>query len=341
MRITEIDADGYEQVVRVADPATGLDAIIAIHDTTLGPALGGVRMRAYPSTADALDDVLRLAKGMTYKFALARGDHGGGKSVIIGSPEGKTPDLLRAFADAVRALDGRYVPGVDSGTTQDDLRAMEAAGAIASCTGDDPSPYTALGVHAGILAAVRHLDGSPELRGRRVVVQGVGHVGASLVRQLVSSGAEVVVADVDDRAVAAVAGSLPVAVVPVEDALTVACDVYAPCALGGVVDDDSLARLDARAVVGAANNVLADPRHGEELHGRGILYAPDFCANAGGIIFLGAEASGLPATEARRRVRRIGRTLEEIWEIAGREDRPPPEVAMAMAEQVLASRRGA
>lgn len=340
MRSSLIDVPGFEQVTRIEDESVGLDALVAIHDTTLGPALGGIRMLPYDSFDHALSDVLRLAEGMTYKFAIAGGHRGGGKCVVMADPnEGAKTELLAILAEYIKSLNGRYVPGIDSGTTQDDLRAMGASGAQVSCTGADPSPFTALGVHTAIVAAIDRLTGSPNLSGRKVVVQGLGHVGTSLVQQLVRSGAEVVVADLREELATSLARELGVRTVIPDEAPATACDVYAPCALGGAINDRTLDVLDARAVAGAANNVLTEPRHGEELHQRGVLYAPDFCANAGGIIFVDEEFRGTSADSAAREVRRIGPILERVWERSDREDRPAADVALAVASERLAAAR--
>lgn len=336
-----IDVDGFEHVVSEYDPETGLRAIIAVHDSTLGPALGGVRMAPYPSDDAALEDVLRLARGMTYKASLAGLDLGGGKSVIIGDPErDKSEALLRQMGRFVQSLGGRYIPGIDSGTTQDDLRTVALEAERVSCIGADPSPLTALGVYAAVVAGVRRVHGSPDLAGRRVAVQGVGHVGSALARLLARDGAELVVGDVREEIAQAVGSELDATVVEPEQIPAVPCDVFAPCALGGVIDDHALEVLDTRVVAGAANNQLLTSAHGVELHRRGVLYAPDYCANAGGIIFLVEEMAGHDIPVAERRVMGIGSTVDRIWERSLREELPPEVVADTMAEERLAAARG-
>lgn len=331
----------HEQVMFCHDRDTGLRAIIAVHDTTLGPSLGGVRMVPYPTHDAALDDVLRLSEAMTYKAALAGLPLGGGKSVIIGDPDrDKTPDLLLAMARFVDTLGGRYIAGIDSGTSQDDLRLMGTGTSHVSCTGRDPSPATAIGVRAAIRAGVASVHGSPDLTGRRVAIQGTGHVGAALARLLAADGAELVLADTRQDQAAALARTLNARTVAPDEIFAIACDVFAPCALGGVINDDTLTRLDTLVVAGAANNALAEPRHGRELMRRGIRYAPDYCANAGGIIFLIEERNG-NADGAAARIERIGDTLQRIWRRSDAEQIPAPDVAQAMAKELIARARQA
>ncbi len=331
---------GHELAMLCHDAESGLRAVIAIHDTTLGPALGGVRIAPYATDEDAVRDALRLAKAMTYKASLAGLNLGGGKSVIIADPaRDKSEALLRSMGRYVQVLGGRYIPGVDSGTTQDDLRVLALEADRVSCVGADPSPFTAAGVHAAIHAAMRHLHGSPELTGRRVAVQGVGHVGAALAGLLARDGAELVLSDARMDLAEAVAGQLGARTVEPDQIAAVACDVFAPCALGGAIDDAVLGALDAAVVAGAANNVLAEPYHGVELHRRGVLYAPDYCANAGGIILLAEELLGHDAATAERRVRGIADTLDRIWRRSRVEDLPPESIADRMAEERISAIR--
>ncbi|MER6948371.1 Glu/Leu/Phe/Val dehydrogenase dimerization domain-containing protein [Nonomuraea sp. NPDC000554] len=331
---------GHELVMFCNHRDSGLRAVIAVHDTTLGPALGGVRMLPYASDEEAVRDALRLAKAMTYKASLAGLNLGGGKSVIIADPScDKTEALFRTMGRYVQTLGGRYIPGVDSGTTQDDLRVIALEADHVSCVGADPSPFTAHGVHAAIGAAMLRLHGSSDMAGRKVAVQGVGHVGAALAGLLARDGVELVLSDVRMDAAEALAGELGASVAEPDRIAAVPCDVFAPCALGGVIDDRSLETLDAAVVAGAANNVLAEPRHGVELHRRGVLYAPDYCANAGGIIFLAEEMLGHDAPAAERRVRGIARTLATIWQRSSGDDLPPEAVAEHMAEERIAAIR--
>lgn len=327
----ELRTAPHENVVFCHDRDSGLRAIIAIHDMTLGPALGGVRMRPYSSYDEAVREVMELSSAMTLKAALAGLDLGGGKSVIVGDPNrDKSEELLRAMGRFVQTLGGRYIAGIDSGTSQDDLRLMARETAHVSCIGEDPSPATATGVHAAIVSGMKFRNGSGDLVGRRVAIQGVGHVGAALARMLAADGAELVISDVRGQAAAALADEIGARLAEPDEIASVPCDVFAPCALGGAINDASLKTLDTRLVAGAANNVLAEPRHGLDLHRRGILYAPDFCANAGGIIFLIEELQGR-ARSARTRIRTIGDTLARVW-LRSRENNVPPEaVAEAMA----------
>jgi glutamate dehydrogenase/leucine dehydrogenase len=333
-------AERFEQVVFCHDAASGLRSIIAIHDTALGPALGGVRMWPYASEAEALEDCLRLAQGMTYKAAAADVNLGGGKSVIVGDPaREKSEALLRAHGRFIQTLGGRYIPGIDVGTEQDDLRVMALEAERVSCIGGDPSPMTALGVLEGIRACLRAQDGSDDLAGVRVCVQGAGHVGSSLAEQLAAAGAHVLVADVDDARAGALAARVDGESVPAPDAVATECDVLAPCALGAVVDDRTVDRLRCRIVAGSANNVLAEPRHGDALAARGILYAPDYVVNAGGLVFLEEEILGHDAATARERVRGVGAQVARVIEPARRQCVSTARAATALAEERLNAAR--
>jgi glutamate dehydrogenase/leucine dehydrogenase len=341
MRVLDaMSADGFEQVVFCHDPASGLRSIIAIHDTALGPALGGVRMWPYASEDEALEDCLRLAQGMTYKAAAANVDLGGGKSVIIGdAAREKTAALLRAHGRFIQTLGGRYIPGIDVGTEQDDMRVIAEEAERVSCIGDDPSPMTALGVLEGIRACLRAQRGSGDLDNVRVCVQGAGHVGSSLAEQLARAGAEILVADVDPRRAEALAERVGGAVVPADHAVATECDVLAPCALGAVIDDASLDRLRCRIVAGSANNMLAEPRHGDALHARGILYAPDYVVNAGGLVFLEEEILGHDDEIARERVRGVGEQVARVIEHARNEGTSTARAATQLAEDRLRAAR--
>lgn len=280
-----------EQLVFCSSPETGLRAIIAIDSTVLGPAIGGTRFRAYASTEEAVRDVRLLASAMTVKAALAGLPVGGGKAVIIAEPaRDKTEALLRAYGRFVHTLGGRYIAAQDVGTTPADLDVVgtetpyvtgltESRGG-----GGNPSPFTARGVFQATTAAALHRNGTPELTGLHVVVLGVGSVGAALVDMLVEAGARVTIADAADDRVAAVRAQHDVESVPWQSAHSTPCDVFAPCALGGVLNADTIAELDCWAVVGAANNQLAEPNGAELLTRRGVLYVPDFLASAGGLI---------------------------------------------------------
>lgn len=335
------DFDHHEQVVYGCDEASGLKAIIAIHNTHLGPALGGLRIFPYASDGEALSDVLRLSRGMTYKSALAGLPLGGGKAVIIADPRrDKTPELLHAMGRLVERLGGRYITAEDSGSSETDMQwiAEETAyvTGLRRSAGEsgDPSPFTALGVFHGLRAAVRHGLGRDDLEGVRVAVQGVGSVGAHLARSLEKAGAKLVISDIDASAVARLAEELGAATLPPGEILDAEVDVFAPCALGGAIDEAACRRLKARVVAGAANNQLATPAAGEALHRRGILYAPDYVANAGGVIEVAWQRrSDYDRQAVLTQVERIGATLETIFERAKREGKRPEQVADRLAEE--------
>ncbi len=334
--------DGHEQVVFASDSATGLRAIIALHDTRRGPALGGCRCRDYPDEPAALTDALRLSRAMTFKAAMADLPYGGGKSVVLADPARKTPALMQALGRAVDRLGGRYIVAEDVGTSPRDMaevrkETVHVAGLAEG--GGDPSPATAFGVWRGIHAAVRRRLGRADLNGVRVAVQGLGHVGHHLCRHLHREGARLFVADLRPAAVArAVAefGAVPVAV----DAIrAVEADVFAPCALGAVIDDEAVACLAAAVVAGAANNQLAAERYGEALAARGILYAPDYVINAGGLINIHHERApgGYDRAAAFAHVARIEGTLAAVFDRAERDGVPPHLAADRMARERLAA----
>lgn len=333
---------GHERVVHERDDEVGLRAIVAIHDTRLGPAVGGCRMWPYASEADALEDVLRLSRAMSYKCALAGLPFGGGKSVIIGDPlRDKSEALLVRFGRLVESLGGEYRVGEDVGIGTADVEVMAratryVAGVVGGANASgDPSPYTALGVLQGIRVAVRQRL-SRGLSGVRVAVQGVGAVGLELCRSLSAEGAELVVADLDEARARQAQDRFGAEVVRPEAIHETEAHVFAPCALGGTLDDVSIPRLRASVVAGAANVQLAESRHGDELHRRGILYAPDYVINAGGVINGSGEILGrYDAASARRDVLAIGGRLADIFARAEAEDRSPARVADSMAEEVL------
>ena len=336
-------ADGHEQVVFCHDPVTGLRAIIAIHSTALGPALGGTRFYPYADESSALADVLRLSRGMTYKAALAGLDLGGGKAVIIGDPAtDKTEALLRSYGRFVQSLGGRYITACDVGTYVPDMDVVArecdyATGRSIEHGGSgDSSVLTAYGVFEGMRAAAAHAWGSPTLRGRRVGVAGVGKVGHHLVTHLLEDGATVVVADVSEAAVRRVVDAYPaVEVVRDIDALVRSrLDVYAPCALGGALDEETVAVLSARIVCGAANNQLAHPGIEGSLAARNILYAPDYVVSAGGLIQVADEIAGFDHDRAKRRAAGIFDTTKRVLESAAAD-----RVSTAVAADRLADRR--
>ncbi|AUH41487.1 Leu/Phe/Val dehydrogenase [Streptomyces sp. CMB-StM0423] len=346
------DQGGHEQVVLCQDRETGLKAVIALHSTALGPALGGTRFHSYASSDDpeqaAVLDALNLSRGMSYKNAMAGLDHGGGKAVIIGDPDrAKTEELLLAYGRFVASLGGRYVTACDVGTYVEDMdvvartnrwttgRSPENGGC------GDSSVLTSFGVFQGMRAVAEHLWGTPSLRGRRVGIAGVGKVGHILVDHLVADGAEVVVTDVREESVARVRAAHPgVAVVADTDALIrEPLDVYAPCALGGALSDATVPVLAAKAVCGAANNQLAHPGVEKDLADRGILYAPDYVVNAGGVIQVADELHGFDMDRARAKAARIFDTTVEIFHRAASDGVPPAVAADRIAEQRMAEAR--
>jgi leucine dehydrogenase len=339
--------DGHELVVFGHDSASSLRAIIAIHSTALGPAAGGCRMWPYATTAEAVADVLRLSRGMSYKNAMAELPFGGGKAVIIGdSRKAKSAELLQAFGRLVDSLSGRYITAEDVGTTTADManvaratRFVSGLGAAPGQAGGDPGPKTALGVHLGIKAAVKFRLGRNDLQGIRIAIQGLGGVGHHLCGLLAAEGAELFVADIRPAAVHKACEQFNARPVAVQEVLGLDVDVLAPCALGGVLDAQSIARLRARVVAGAANNQLAQGQDGSALQAAGILYAPDYVINAGGIISVareyhraGSEAQVIADIQA------IPARLTEIFERARRENRTTNEVADEMARERLARR---
>ncbi|MER6716572.1 MULTISPECIES: Glu/Leu/Phe/Val dehydrogenase dimerization domain-containing protein [unclassified Streptomyces] len=338
------DQGGHEQVVLCQDRASGLKAVIALHSTALGPALGGTRFYPYATEAEAVADALNLARGMSYKNAMAGLDHGGGKAVIIGDPERiKTEELLLAYGRFVASLGGRYVTACDVGTYVADMdvvarecrwttgRSPENGGA------GDSSVLTAYGVYQGMRASAQHLWGDPTLRGRKVGIAGVGKVGHHLVDHLRDEGAEVVVTDVREEAVRRVLDRHAEGVTAVADTDELirveGLDIYAPCALGGALNDDSVPVLTARVVCGAANNQLAHPGVEKDLADRGILYAPDYVVNAGGVIQVADELHGFDFERCKAKASKIYDTTLAIFARAKEDGIPPAAAADRIAEQ--------
>ena len=334
---------GFDRVVRCEDERSGLLAIVAVHDRTLGPALGGCRMWPYENEREALADVCRLARGMTFKAAVAGLPLGGGKAVIVGDPRrDKSPELLRAFGRAVNRLEGAYVTAEDVGISVEDMehvrRETRHVVGIRGGSGD-PSPMTATGVLHGVRAAVRHRFGADSLEGVTVAVQGLGHVGFNLCRLLHEAGARLVAADIADDAVRRAATAFDAVSVRPEGIAAAKADVFAPCALGGAIDARTRARLKAGAVAGAANNQLARPEDGAGLHRDGILYAPDFVINAGGLIAgswdLLHRGEPFDRERALAAVGRIGDRLDAIFRASADCGRPPERIAEQMAAERL------
>ena len=330
---------GHTHVLFGADERTGLRTIIAVHSTALGPALGGTRFYPYESVDDALTDALRLSRGMTFKNAAAGLDLGGGKAVIIGDPRtDKTPDLLRAYGRIVENLDGLYITAEDVGTSTDDVAIIRettrhALGLSIDRGGSgDPSPFTALGVFSSMSAAAKHAWGSEELHGRTVSVQGVGKVGYHLVSYLVEAGCEVVVTDVFQPSIERVVEDFGVKAVPPEEIYDVDADIYAPCALGATLNPDTIPRLQCRVVCGSANNQLATDADAGRLVERGILYAPDFVVNAGGVINVSQERRGYDRETSAQKVRELKEATDRILSVASERGITPHRAAVQLAE---------
>lgn len=329
----------HEQIVYATDPASGLKALIGVHNTNLGPALGGCRMWSYGREEDALTDVLRLSRGMTYKNAMANLPLGGGKTVIIGNAAtDKNPALFQALGRAIDRLNGAYVTAEDVGTSPADMLEIRKNTRFvvgldpASGGRGDPSPATALGCFVGIRAAVRAQFGQSDLSGLTVAVQGLGHVGYDLARQLHEAGARLVVTDVNPLSIERAVQQFGAVAVAPDAIYDVQADIYAPCALGATINDQTIDRLLVRIVAGCANNVLARPEHGDRLMDKGILYAPDYVINAGGVIKVGGEYINMPLAEVEQRVLGIEATLDSVFQKAAQDNVTPAKAADAIAE---------
>lgn len=348
MKTRLIPVEGWLKVVHFEEPDTGLNALIAVHDATLGPACGGCRIRPYENFEAALDDVTRLSRGMTFKNALGGIPFGGGKAVIIADPRtDKTEAMLRAFGRAVESLEGLYYTAEDSGVSEHDLDIVRTettfvAGLPSDGRGGNPSPFTARGVFRGVEAAVRFKLGRRDLEGVRVAILGVGAVGMTLCELLNEAGATLVVADVNGAAVREAVERFGATAVSPADCVAADVDVFAPCALGGAINERTIGLLKAPIVAGAANNQLSVPEMDAALMARGVLYAPDYVINAAGVISVGLEILGTwNAEELGRRIDRIGDTLTAIFERSAREQRPTGEIADAMAMDVIAKAKRA
>ncbi|MCL1140834.1 Glu/Leu/Phe/Val dehydrogenase dimerization domain-containing protein [Shewanella pneumatophori] len=335
-----ISFDDHEQVVFCHDKESGLKAIIAIHNTNLGPAVGGCRMWNYESDDEAITDVLRLSRGMTYKNAMAGLKMGGGKSVIIADPKIQDREaLFRAFGRCIDTLGGKYYSAEDVGvSTSDIMIAHQETPYMAGLEGKsgDPSPFTALGTYLGIKAAVKHQRGLDSLKGLKISVQGVGHVGYYLCRHLHAEDAELIVTDIHQSSLDRVANEFGATVVAPQDIYHQDVDVYAPCALGATINDITIPMLKATIVAGCANNQLAEVRHGEMLKDLGILYAPDYVINAGGIINVSFEKD-YDASAATAKVEEIYNTLLTVFSHADEQNRTTGDVADEMARNIINS----
>lgn len=343
-----VEFDNHESVHYFHDADTGLKAIVAVHSTALGPGAGGTRRWVYNNDEDALTDVLRLARGMTYKNAVAGLKFGGGKAVILGSDDApKSPELFRAFGRFVNSLSGRYITAEDVGCSVDDMRYVrEETGFVSGLpqsgkdAGGDPSPWTALGCFQGIEAAAEARLGADSVKGLRVAVQGVGHVGYYLCKLLHEAGAELFISDVNKDHLKITLDAVPATVVPPQELLFADVDVLAPCALGNILTSVTIPKINAKIIAGGANNQLSTPADGIRLAERDILYAPDYVINAGGIINVAAEYYGNSSEDdVRADVGRIKDRLKNIFEQAKETGRPTNELADELARSLVAAAR--
>ncbi|WP_278405164.1 Leu/Phe/Val dehydrogenase [Pseudoalteromonas ruthenica] len=338
----QVDFDNHEQVVFCSDKESGLKAIIAVHNTNLGPAVGGCRLWNYASDEEAVTDVLRLSKGMTYKNAVARLPFGGGKSVIIGDAKSiKSEALFRAFGKQLERLGGSYYSAEDVNITTGDVMMMhQETNYVMGLEGKsgNPSPFTALGTFLGIKAAFQHKHGHQNLEGVKVAVQGLGAVAYDLCKHLHNAGAELFVTDINEQSVARVVNDFNATAVGIDDIYDLDVDVYAPCALGATINDNTIPRIKATIIAGCANNQLAEPRHGEIIREKGMLYAPDYVINAGGIInvYYETKPQGYNADDATKHVEGIFDTLLEIFQRSEKEQVSTHIIADKLAEEIIA-----
>ena len=343
----QLSFDNHEQIVFCNDKDTGLKAIIGIHNSVLGPALGGTRMWNYANEWEALNDVLRLSRGMTYKSAITGLDLGGGKAVIIGDAKTeKTPEMMRKFGEFVNSLSGRYITAEDVGMVTADMDTVRdvtpyVTGISESRGGSgNPSPVTAYGVYLGMKAAAQYQFGSDKLDGKKILVQGIGHVGETLVDYLTKEGALVQVTDINEDRMIEVSTKYGASIYKGTDLYTADVDIYAPCALGATINDDTVNRIKAQVIAGAANNQLAnDLVHGQILKDRGIAYAPDFLINAGGIINVYAEIVGYDKAESMKRTENIYNTTLEIFSFADANKMTTQQAAMSIAQNRIEQRK--
>lgn len=345
--IGNMEIMGHEQVVFCTDTDTGLKAIIAIHDTTLGPALGGTRMWNYSNESDALQDVLRLSRGMTFKAAISGLNLGGGKAVIIGdSTSEKTESLMKKFGEYVDVLGGKYITAEDVGMNTKDMEYVRemtkhVTGIPESMGGSgDPSPVTAYGVYWGMKASAKYKWGSESLEGKTILVQGVGHVGENLVKHTTEEGAKVFITDINEEKLAEVAEKYGAEIIMGDSIYDMDMDIYAPCALGATLNTDTINRLKCKIVAGAANNQLEDEVvHGKMIKDKGIVYAPDFLINAGGLINVYSEINGYNREKSLDKTKKIYDTTLEILLKAEQEDISTHTAALAIAEQRIQDNR--
>ncbi len=343
----QLSFDNHEQIVFCNDEDTGLKAIIGIHNTTLGPALGGTRMWQYKNEWDALNDVLRLSRGMTYKSAITGLNLGGGKAVIIGDAKTqKNDDLMRKFGEYVNSLSGKYITAEDVGMETRDMDIIRevtphVTGVSEAIGGSgNPSPVTAYGVYMGMKAAAKYKFGTDKLEGKKVLVQGVGHVGETLVKHITDEGAQVILNDINEARLEELSKKYGANVVLGNDIYGLDLDIYAPCALGATINDTTIAQLNAKVIAGAANNQLANElKHGRMLQEKGIAYAPDFLINAGGIINVYAEVVGYDKAESLKRTENIYNTTLDIFNLAEKENITTHQAAFNIAQGRIDARK--
>jgi len=343
----QLSFDDHEQIVFCNDKDTGLKAIIGIHNSVMGPALGGTRMWNYNTEWEALNDVLRLSRGMTFKSAITGLNIGGGKAVIIGDAKTqKTPELMRKFGEFVHSLSGRYITAEDVGMETKDMDTVRDVTPYVTGISEErggsgnPSPVTAYGVYLGMKAAAKSQFGSDVLEGKKVLVQGIGHVGETLVDYLTKEGAQVTITDINEEKLYQVASKYNATIYTGEDLYTADVDIYAPCAMGATINDATIEKIKAKVIAGAANNQLADENvHGARLTERGILYAPDFLINAGGIINVYAELANYGKAEIMTKTENIYNTTLEIIAFAAKNNMTTHKAALTIAQNRIDQRR--
>jgi leucine dehydrogenase len=343
----QLSFDNHEQIVFCNDKDTGLKAIIGIHNSIMGPALGGTRMWNYDNEYEALNDVLRLSRGMTFKSAISGLNLGGGKAVIIGDAKTqKTPELMRKFGSFIHSLSGRYITAEDVGMETRDMDLVRDVTPYVTGISENrggsgnPSPVTAFGVYLGMKAAAKFKFGSDNLSGKKILVQGIGHVGQTLVEYLVKEGAQVFISDIHQDKMEVVAAKYGAKIFAGDDVYSADVDIYAPCALGATINDQTIYKLNAKVIAGAANNQLEnESTHGQILKDRGIVYAPDFLINAGGIINVYSEIAKYDKAESMRRTENIYNTTLEIFAYADKHNITSQQAAITIAQQIIDKRK--
>jgi len=342
MILENLEKHGCEEAAFFYDKESGLKAIIVIHDTTLGPAFGGTRLWSYHDEEEALIDALRLARGMSRKSSISDLDAGGGKAVIMAKPEQKTETLLRAHGRFVETFKGRFITGEDVGIGIEDAKIMHKETAhVAGISKEvgDPSPFTAHGVVCGIRACARDVYGSSSLLGLKVAIQGVGHVGYNLAKELHKEGSELIVSDMREELTKRVFQEFGAKIVTLEEIYSVDCDIFAPCALGAIINDETIPKLKCKIVAGSANNQLEENHHGRILHEKGIRYAPDYVINAGGLIAIYMESKHSTAEEGIKKVEEIEEKIDKIIAVSKEHNEPTYEIANKLADERISDKK--